>query len=189
MLEYALKYAALGWAILPCEPGTKRPVSALATNGVHSASSDEATIREWWTARPDANIGLACGEISGITALDIDPRSNGHEFLAAAVDDNEPIDGVWESQTGGGGTHYLFSYDDEANVDLAPGVEIKSDGKYIILPPSIHPNGNSYEWELSSSPIEEDYENDQTDAPLAAGDGADEESRFGPLRQPAASAA
>ncbi|MFL2541877.1 MAG: bifunctional DNA primase/polymerase [Candidatus Latescibacterota bacterium] len=25
MLEYALKYAALGWAIFPCRPGDKRP--------------------------------------------------------------------------------------------------------------------------------------------------------------------
>ena len=186
MLEYALRYAALGWAIFPCRPNDKRPATP---HGCLDATTDADQIREWWTKIPDLNIGLACGEISGITALDIDPRSDGHEFLAAAVADNGPIEGVWESQTGGGGTHYLFSYDDEANVDLAPGVEIKSDGKYIILPPSIHPNGNSYEWELSSSPIEEDYENDQTDAPLAAGDGADEESRFGPLRQPAASAA
>ena len=189
MLEYALKYAALGWAILPCEPGTKRPVSALATNGVHSASSDEATIREWWTARPDANIGLACGKPSGVVALDLDLRHGGPEFFAAAVDDNSPLpDNIYESHTGGGGIHYLFAYDQEPNVDLAPGVEIKSDGKYIILPPSIHPNGNSYEWELSSSPIE-DYENNETDAALVAGDGANEESIFGPLRQPATNAA
>ena len=185
MLEYALRYAALGWAVFPCRPGDKRPATQ---HGCLDATTDIDQIRAWWNERSDLNIGLACGEISGITALDIDPRSNGHEFLAAAVDDNEPIDGVWESQTGGGGTHYLFTYGDEANVDLAPGVEIRSDGKYIVLPPSIHPNGNSYEWELSSSPIE-DYENDQTDAALATGDGADEESIFGPLRQPATSAA
>ena len=185
MLESALKYAALGWAIFPCRPNDKRPATS---HGCLAATTDADQIREWWTKTPDMNIGLACGEISGITALDIDPRSSGHEFLAAAIDDNDPIDGVWESQTGGGGTHYLFAYGDEANVDLAPGVEIKSDGMYIILPPSIHPNGNSYQWELSSSPIEE-YENDQADAGLAAGDGANEESLFGPLRQPATSAA
>lgn len=185
MLEYALRYAALGWAVFPCRPNDKRPATL---HGCLDATTDVDQIRAWWTEMPDLNIGLACGEISGITALDIDPRSGGHEFLAAAIDDNEPIDGVWESQTGGGGTHYLFTYGNEANVDLAPGVEIKSDGKYIILPPSIHPNGNSYEWELSSSPIE-DYEIDQTDAALVAGDGADQESIFGPLRQPTTSAA
>ena len=185
MLEYALKYAALGWAIFFCRPGDKRPATQ---HGYLDATTDTKQIRVWWNERPDLNIGLACGEISGITALDIDPRSHGHEFLAAAVDDNEPIDGVWESQTGGGGMHYLFSYGDEANVDLAPGVEIKSDGNYIVVPPSIHPNGNSYEWELSSSPIEE-YENDQTDAGLATGDGANEESTFGPLRQAATNTA
>ena len=129
MLEYALRYAALGWAVFPCRPNDKRPATL---HGCLDATTDPDQIRAWWTEIPDLNIGLACGE--------------------------------------------------------APGVEIKSDGKYIILPPSIHPNGNSYEWELSSSPIE-DYENDETDAALVAGDGADEESIFGPLRQPATNAA
>jgi len=132
MLEYALKYAALGWAIFPCRPGDKRPATQ---HGCLDATTDPKQIRAWWNERPDLNIGLSCGEISGITALDIDPRSNGHEFLAAAVDDNEPIDGVWEPHTGGGGTHYLFSYGDEANVDLAPGVEIRSDGKVYRFAP------------------------------------------------------
>lgn len=105
MLEYALKYAALGWAIFPCRPNDKRPATQ---HECLDATTDPKQIRAWWNKQPDLNIGLACGEISGITALDIDPRSNGHEFLAAAIDDNEPIDGVWESQTGGGGTHFLL---------------------------------------------------------------------------------
>ena len=75
MLEYALKYAALGWAIFPCRPNDKRPATS---HGCLDATTDADQIREWWTKIPDLNIGLACGEISGITALDIDPRSNGH---------------------------------------------------------------------------------------------------------------
>ena len=168
MLDHALKYGALGWAILPCEPGTKRPVSALAPNGVHSASSDEATIREWWTARPDANIGLACGEPSGVVA----------------VDDNSPLpDNIYESHTGGGGKHYLFAYNNERSYAIVPGVEIISNGKYIILPPSLHQSGKQYEWELSSSPIEEDYDTISDDAGVVIGDDSTRsESIFGPLR-------
>ena len=30
---------------------------------------------------------------------------------------------------------------------LAPGVDLKADGGYVIAPPSVHPNGNVYEWD------------------------------------------
>ena len=171
MMAYALQYAALGWAVFPVKPREKVPATR---HGVLDATTDPDQIRAWWTARPDCNIGLACGEVSGIVALDIDPRSGGHEFFEAMTDENGRLpEGVFESQTGGGGTHYLFAYAGQANIDLAPGVEVKSTGKYIVIPPSIHPNGTPYEWELSSSPIEEyDHNTDSvtSDAAVAGGD-------------------
>ena len=166
MMAYALQYAALGWAVFPVKPREKVPATR---HGVLDATTDPDQIRAWWTARPDCNIGLACGEVSGIVALDIDPRSGGHEFFEAMTDENGRLpEGVFESQTGGGGTHYLFAYAGQANIDLAPGVEVKSTGKYIVVPPSIHPSGNSYEWELSSSPIE-DYDHNTDNATPDAG--------------------
>ena len=166
MIEYALRYAALGWAVFPCRPNDKVPATP---HGCLDATTDPDQIRAWWSEAPNCNIGLACGEPSGAVALDLDARSGGTEFWAAALDDNGPLpDGVYESQTGGGGTHYLFAYNGEPNYDIAPGVEIKSTGKYIVVPPSIHPNGTAYEWELSSSPIEEDEDTTQ-DADLAGG--------------------
>ena len=87
MLEYSPKYAALGWAVFPCRPGDKRPATQ---HGCLDATTDVDQIRAWWTEIPDLNIGLACGEISGITALDIDPRSNGHEFLAEPLTITSP---------------------------------------------------------------------------------------------------
>ena len=167
MLEHALKYASLGWAVFPCRPGDKIPATP---HGCLDATTDPDQIRAWWSEAPNCNIGLACGEPSGVVALDLDARSGGTEFWAAALDDNGPLpEGVYESQTGGGGTHYLFAFGNEPNYDIAPGVEIKSTGKYIVVPPSIHPNGIAYEWELSSSPIEED-ETTAENTDLAGGD-------------------
>ena len=61
--------------------------------------------------------------------------------------------------------------------------EIISNGKYIILPPSLHQSGKQYEWELSSSPIEEDYDTISDDAGVVIGDDSTRsESIFGPLR-------
>ena len=62
MLEYALKYALLGWRVFPCVPREKRP---LTKHGVHDATTDLAEIRKWWESSPDANIAVACGDKSG----------------------------------------------------------------------------------------------------------------------------
>lgn len=78
--------------------------------------------------------------------------------IEAILDEHGPLpDGYYESHIDGCGCHYLFAYYGEAPVDLADGVEVESKGRYIIDPPSIHPNRKSYEWELSSSPLK-DYE-------------------------------
>jgi hypothetical protein len=90
----ALEYAAKGLAVLPmhttkdgvcsCSNGTKcgnpgkHPWNL---NGVKGASTNRKQIREWWTAHPEANIGIACGIKSNILALDVDPRNGGEDSL------------------------------------------------------------------------------------------------------------
>jgi hypothetical protein len=82
---WALQYARMGLAVLPmhtvkndacsCSKGAKctnpgkHPRNV---NGVKGASTEPAQIREWWSAFPKANIGIACGTISNILAIDID---------------------------------------------------------------------------------------------------------------------
>ena len=48
-LEHALKYASMGLRVFPLQPGTKIPATA---NGVNDATTDPATITEWWTDTP-----------------------------------------------------------------------------------------------------------------------------------------
>ena len=67
-LEWALKYAGLGWHVFPCNID-KTPKTV---NGLHDATIDQAQIRCWWEKWPDASIGLATGKISGVWVLDID---------------------------------------------------------------------------------------------------------------------
>ena len=163
--DAAIAYARIGWAVLPLKPRDKRP---LTPHGVNDATTDLDRIRQWWHQWPEANIGLACGEISGVVALDLDQRHGGLLWWESYVADNGTPEGTYQTFTGGGGEHYLFQYSGEANVDITTGVEVKSDGKYIVLPPSIHPSGNPYEWELSSNPLDDDHA-DATDAGGAPG--------------------
>jgi len=71
MLDAALAYAARGWAVHPLVPFAKTPLTA---HGFKDASTDVGQITRWWTATPDANIGVATGKISGITVLDWDEK-------------------------------------------------------------------------------------------------------------------
>ena len=146
-LEYALRYAAQGWRVLPVKPHAKRPLTA---HGVQDATTDEARLRQWWQRWPNANLGLAMGRCSGVFALDVDPRHGGEGALDRLKRQVEAAEGAWpdtvEALTGGGGTHLLFRYPATGRVPsrtLAPELEVKSDGTYLVVEPSIHPSGQA----------------------------------------------
>ena len=154
MLAYALKYQKLGWWILPLTPGTKQPFARLVPNGVHGASNDIALITKWWTAEPTAGIGVAV-KPSGLVVVDIDPRNGGYETMERLEGLHGALVSDVTALTGGGGEHRAFNCQLIENLPgkLGPGVDLKADG-YICVEPSIHPNGNKYNWEASSDPLE-----------------------------------
>lgn len=153
-LVAALEYARRGWAVLPLEPKTKRPLGALVPHGVKDASTNEETIRQWWEHWPSANVGIRTGAESGLVVLDIDPRNNGNDNLWELEQHNEELPVTVGSLTGGGGAHIFFLHPGGVIKikALAPGVEIKADGGYVVAPPSIHPTGELYRWEGASHP-------------------------------------
>lgn len=154
MLAYAQTYARLGWHVLPLLPGTKRPFSRLVPNGFHNATREAETIEKWWTAEPTAGIGIAL-KASGLVAVDVDHRNGGFDTLG----DLEAAHGKLESDahqlTGDGGWHLVFSSQLTESLPgtLGRGIDLKADG-YICAEPTIHPNGKTYEWEASSSPLD-----------------------------------
>ena len=154
MLAYAKRYIARGWWVLPLIPGTKQPLSRLVPNGVHNASNDLATITRWWTAEPNAGIGVAV-KPSGLVAIDIDPRNGGFETMERLEAQHGPLVSDVLAYTGGGGEHRVFSSQlvDNLPGKLGQGVDVKADG-YICVEPSIHPSGKAYAWEASSDPLE-----------------------------------
>jgi hypothetical protein len=147
LLDAALSYAARGWHVLPLKPRAKTP---LTRHGLKDASTDENQIREWWGRWPRANIGIACGP-SGLAVVDVDVRSGGNigfESLFAA----EPETLNAFTGSGDGSRHWYFAANGESCRVLAPGLDLKGDGGYVVVPPSIHPSGEPYRWEASSGP-------------------------------------
>ncbi len=144
-LNAAIEYTERGWLVFPCKPGLKVPA---VEHGVRAATRDIATITAWWERWPNANVALACGPGSGVYVVDVDYDADkgidGWASLKAFPD--MPVTVRQDSPRGGG--HFLFKTDTPpANKNsFRRGIDIRSDGYYILLPPSVHPNGISYQW-------------------------------------------
>ena len=142
LLESALRYADLGYPVFPCVPGTKTP---LTEHGHLDATTDADQIERWWQQRPNANIGIST---AGLIVIDIDEDStwltgepersvdlaigplsltanNGRQFVF-----RQPAGKAWRNTTG----------------RLAPHVDTRADGGYIVVPPSVLAGGKAYRW-------------------------------------------
>lgn len=177
LLQAALKYAQQGWPVLPLhtpEPGGKcscrdhkkqcyqrnsQGKHPRTMNGLKQATTDPATIQAWWEMWPQANIGIMMGEQAGMFALDVDPRHDGDESLANLQVENGPLPETMTQRSGSGGKHFVFKYVpglSNSSGKLGEGLDIKTDGGYIVAAPSIHSSGGTYEWmpgdEISEAP-------------------------------------
>lgn len=135
-LDYALCYAALGWPVLPCNG--KLPDGALVPHGFKNATRDADRLRAWWGERPEANLGIPCGEISGFWVLDVDPRNGGNEELQGLFPDGVAAEfKTLVQKTGSGGRHFLFKHDARVRKGkLGRGLDVKRGGGYIVVEPS-----------------------------------------------------
>jgi hypothetical protein len=145
MLRAALWYAAQGLPVFPLRPRAKEP---LTEHGFQDATTEQARIAAWWRQWPDANIGLPTGGASGLLVLDIDPRNGGDASLAEMTAAHGPLPETAVQHTGGGGQHFVFRLCEQPIRCgmLARGIDIKADGGYIVVAPSVHPSGNAYRW-------------------------------------------
>lgn len=151
--DAAEAYARAGWAVLPLEPGGKRPATA---HGVKDATSDPETVARVWAERPNCNVGIACGAASGgLVVIDLDEHDGGPcgaDALKEWTAKHGPLPRTCWAMTGSGGLHMLFKAPPgvkvrpSVNRDLA--VDVRGDGSYIVAPPSMHPNGKRYEWKV-----------------------------------------
>lgn len=162
-LEAALLYIENGWALVPLAPKCKTPCHELlpinpatGKRGWQPLASSLATARDvesWFRRVPNLNIGVICGQASGgLVVVDFDktPPTDWHSPLTP------------RSVTGRG-EHVFFR-----TSEPVPGHclvhnsqklgEIRSDGGYVVVPPSVHPSGQAYEWAEQLSPTDLDWD-------------------------------
>jgi hypothetical protein len=134
----------MGWPVFPCEPNGKRP---LTQRGLHDATTDTATTEARWVRWPDANIGLRTGQPSRLVVLDID-GDEGADSLRELERSYAPLPRTATATTPGGGQHIYLKHpggEIRNSVSLiAPKIDIRADGGYVIAPPSRGPGGREY---------------------------------------------
>ncbi|MBK8909462.1 MAG: bifunctional DNA primase/polymerase [Rhodospirillales bacterium] len=130
-----------------CESPAKHPFAKLVAHGLRDASKDQTVVASWFE-NSELNVGIATGTVSGIVALDIDPRHGGDEALAALEREHGPLANTWRFLTGGGGEHIIFRHPGKTVSNSAgkigPGIDMRGDGGYIVAPPSMHISGRRY---------------------------------------------
>ena len=149
----ANEYAQRGWRVVPIVPGEKRPA---LNQWQHQATTDTTTIDRWWLGEHSGcGVGIATGQASGIWVLDIDDRDALYELER----EHGELPPTLTSITGSGGEHqvYLWPADGRTIHNSASGfiqgIDVRGEGGQIVAPPTIHPNGNPYEWDEQCTDI------------------------------------
>jgi hypothetical protein len=139
MITEALALARLGWSVIPLKPRSKEPL--VCWKALQKRKLTEPEIAELLEQYPDANVGVVTGTISRIFVLDAD---------APEVVKNWGVPETPIVETARG-RHYYFKVPDaqiRSATAIADGLDIRGEGGYAVIPPSIHPSGRTYEWVL-----------------------------------------
>lgn len=162
LLAAALRYADMGVAVFPlhsigpdghctCGERCDSPGQHARTeHGAKDATTDPTVIRAWWTRWPDANIGVATGDASGLVIVNVS-GSAALNALKGKAPSVEAVNELLNTATviRGEGRHFYFLRPEGRvlrRVQIAPGTVLHGDDGYIIAPPSRHVSGQRYAW-------------------------------------------
>jgi len=181
----AQAYARMGIAVFPLREREKKPLAF--STGLSAASANDSLAAQRWAGEADipirepkfegerlpkriranraCNVACATGEISGFWVLDLD-GPEAEEDLASLVAVHGELPETVEQGTGKG-RHLCFVWDPAFDVKnsagkIGRGIDVRGNGGYIVLPPSIHPGdaakgippGRIYAWTAGKSPRE-----------------------------------
>ncbi len=163
-LELAQHCVAQGWPVFPCRSRAEEHVdqatgeivtlgekTPLTPNGFKGATRFPRIIERWWSDWSDAAVGLPTGEKTGFFALDIDNKpggANGFDWLTEMEAEHGPLPETARVTSPNGGMHVYFKYvvGTRNRGALGAGVDIRSEGGYVIAADSVMADGRSYRW-------------------------------------------
>ena len=138
----ALAYTAVGLSVIPVNG--KRPAVQWAR--YQAIRTPYSHIHEWNRTRKLTGVGIVCGQVWGnLVVVDLDGTQAVQTFHAMFPD----LCNTLTVATGSGQGEHLYFHTAQPTVTTRTktetgGYELRSDGCYVVAPPSIHPSGNPY---------------------------------------------
>ena len=140
ILDWALKYYDYGWCIIPIRTESKKP--AIRSWKKYQLVRANKQQLEKWFATNNRNIAVIVGEVSnGLTCRDFDTIAEYHLWVSKYPDLAKILPTVQTSK----GRHIYFEGHINGIRHIANG-ELRGNGGYCLLPPSVHPDGAIYQW-------------------------------------------
>jgi putative DNA primase/helicase len=137
----AAEYRQRGWSPIPIKERSKEPnLLELRPYLNRKATKEELDTWRW------SGVGIVTGPVSGVLVLDVD----GPEGEAEIQKYGHPATPI--VRTANGGLHLYFKHPEQhvsTAIRVAPGLDVKASGGYVVAPPSLGPNGRPYEWLVS----------------------------------------
>ncbi len=162
--EAALHYAQQGIPVFP----VRGKIPYANTRGFYDATTDPDLIGWWWRRWPDANLAVPTGRASGWVAIDIDGRHGGFTSLtvlkALLSQQGEDVHHVHlpalpatRVARTGSGLHLIYQAPSSVLRNHVrcvglDGIDLRGEGGYIVVAPSLHPNGRRYSWSQDMAP-------------------------------------
>jgi hypothetical protein len=146
LLNDAIEYAELGFSVVPVRRKEKFPHVKWTDFQERRATEEE--LEAWWEQWPDANVGFITGAISNVVVIDADTPER-VKWLRENF-----ITSVFQA-TGrdSGGLHGFYRPNGQPVKTIAgalPGIDIKGDGGFSVLAPSVHKTGRIYALEYTA---------------------------------------
>lgn len=145
MLQEALKYLSMGWSVVPLKPKEKIPSIEWKEYQTRLPTREE--LKHWFTSTNTPNIAVVTGKVSNLVVVDLDGAEGLNEGLRLNL--HSPITNIT-----GRGKQLFYKHPGDVirnTVKKYPGVDLRGDGGYVVVPPSIHPTGKRYHWLVAPS--------------------------------------
>lgn len=142
----AVEYRRRGWSTIPIKAHSKEPhLRELRPFLTRKATQEELGAWSW------SGVGIVTGPISGVLVLDVD----GPEGETELQKHGHPVTPM--VRTASGGMHLYFRHPQQhvrTGIRVAPGLDVKASGGYVVAPPSVGPSGAPYQWIISPDDAE-----------------------------------
>ena len=165
--DYASFYRSLHIQVVPSlapNKGGQWKLPAVSWKSLQNEIVPDLTFERWYGSSGEhirrQNMGLITGKASnGIFVVDVDLHRNPEaaawwQYIIEQAPSLSDLETVAQT-TGGGGKQYLF----RSPADWLPptfktsiGVDIRGQGGFAVLPPSLHESGNRYQWDDGFEP-------------------------------------